>query len=423
MTNFERWHYYLKDLESPTHFITWNYYFMISSCLARRVWWGSSDFPVYPNLYIIIVGPPACGKSLPSNKMAEIVKDLKVVKVLKDGTPVESHLVSASSDSTTLESLYVDLVKATKSELTPDKKYYVHASMTFCITNELGTLFATNTNDLIRFLNQGYDCSKSFIRSTKNHGTDIISNICINLIGCCTIEFIKESISSRLINEGFTSRVIFLWGEKPRKRTTEIIISPEQQAELEIIKEHLHKVAMLYGNVKMTPDAYKLFDEWTQTKQDTPINSDPKLQHYYGRKKIHLVKLAMAIHFSDKLTMQIDKEDLEEALKILAIAELDMPNALNSKALNPIAELAEAILSQVQKTKKLTMVEILMNNFNGGNKQAISEALDYLVTTNQITSKPINGKTCYVPLLLDQIDTQAFTKTFTKTTSEGLGQI
>jgi len=226
-----------------------------------------------------------------------------------------------------------------------------------------------------------------------------------------------------LHNEGFTSRVIFLYGEKPRKRTTEIIITPDQEAELEKIKEHLHKVASLYGNVKMTPEAYAVFDDWTQKKQDVPVNSDPKLQYYYGRKKLHLIKLSMAIHFSEKLTMQIDKEDIEEALRVLAIAELDMPKALNSRAANPIAELAEAIMAQTQKANKLTMLELLKNNFNGGNKQQISEALDYLVTTNQLTTKAINGKTCYVPLLLDQVDMQALTKTFTKTTSEGQATI
>ena len=63
MTNLERWRLYMKDITSPNSFIDFGFYFMISAALQRRVWlWSEDHSPLYPNLYVIMVGEPGLGK-------------------------------------------------------------------------------------------------------------------------------------------------------------------------------------------------------------------------------------------------------------------------------------------------------------------------------------------------------------------------
>jgi len=62
MTNLEKWRFRLKDVESPNSYIDWSFWFVISSALQRRVWFGHKEDPLHFNQYIFLVGPPATGK-------------------------------------------------------------------------------------------------------------------------------------------------------------------------------------------------------------------------------------------------------------------------------------------------------------------------------------------------------------------------
>lgn len=390
MTNIEKFHFYLKDLESPTHFITWNYYYMIASCLARKVWWGDLDFPVYPNIYLIFVGEPAVGKSLPAVKVTEILRTLvKAVKNNKSSTEVElKNLVNLSPDSTTLESLTKELAESTEAIRVCENplKLYVHSSMSFLLGEELGTLFRENTNDLIRFLTAGYNCGTFFRRATKHQGTDVINNICVNFLGCCTQDWVKKYSTDLLIQEGFSSRVIFLYGERPRKRTTKIVVGQEQKLAIEEVKKHLKQLCELFGEVKMSIDAWNYFDDWVQTKQDKIINRDPKLKFYYGRKKIHLIKMSILIHFSENLSMTIDKIDMEKALELLELTELHMHKALCSDSINPLQKISDEIVESLKAEGSggLNEKAVLVRCWHGGSIDQITEALKFLTRVEQV---------------------------------------
>ena len=70
-TNLERWFKAFENCESSDLVIEWNLYGAVSAALARNVAycsWPHHEEPsaLYPNLYVIIVGPPGAGKSLPT---------------------------------------------------------------------------------------------------------------------------------------------------------------------------------------------------------------------------------------------------------------------------------------------------------------------------------------------------------------------
>src|SRR5438552_13016993 len=178
MLNLERFQFYLADIESPSHFIDWNFFYLISSTLARRLWVGG-NFPTYPNQFLIFVAPPATGKSLPASKTTEILQSMVDLRV--EGSNVyEKRLVNISPNSVTLEALYEELANSVQSVKICDDppKVYIHSSTSFCIGDELGTLFRDKQNDLITFLTQAWDCGTKFYRKTKSNGEVNILNMC-----------------------------------------------------------------------------------------------------------------------------------------------------------------------------------------------------------------------------------------------------
>jgi hypothetical protein len=395
MTNFEKVHFYFRDYESPEHFIDWGFLFAIGSCLGRKVWFQGGE-PFFPNEQIIIVGPPGVGKSLPSRKLMDLVKSL--YKEIA-GTKILEPLVKVAPTCVTLEKLYEHLEKcgtAISKDITGSKPYF-HSSLSFMLSDEMGLLFKPGpaAQNLTLFLNAGYDCTSKFEYETKRSGENRITNLCVNFFGCATPEWIESNIDSNVIGNGWSSRVLWIYGEEKRKLTTFYKFTSEQDSYLEEIKKHFRAVAELYGEVFMTPECLDFYDKWYQ--QDPAklrINHDTKLDSYYSRKRAHTIKVAMLCHFAEKTTMLIELEDFKKALKILATAEMSMHQALASVNVNPTSKLAVDILRYIKQQELSnqqgpTTAEIIGEMFNKAQRglESIEEARSYLNMTEQIKSE------------------------------------
>lgn len=384
MTNHEKVHYYFSQYESPEHFITWGYLFSIAACLGRKVWFQEGE-PFFANEQIIIVGPAGVGKSLPSRKLCGIVKSLH--KTNSHNIPVP--LVNVAPTCTTLEKLYEVLERCGNACKIKEKPYF-HSSLSF-ILEEMGLLFKSSdrSGDLTLFLNAGYDCIDKFEYSTKTKGENRLTNLCVNFLGCCTPEWVADNIKSNVIGNGWSSRVIWLYGAEERQLTTFFKFTEDQNQVLEDLKKHFREVAELKGEVLMTPECLDYYDKWYQKNpKKNRLNNDSKLDGYYARKRAHAIKVAMLVHFSEKTTMQIDLEDLVKALKLLAAAEIDMHKALASINSNPTARMATDIerLIKDNRERGLSKADIIGSFFNRDPRGlvAIDEAMEYLRITDQI---------------------------------------
>jgi hypothetical protein len=377
MTNLEHIHNYFKDYESPAHFITWIYYYGVTSCLGRRIW-TQGDRPIYANQQIIIVGPPAIGKSMPATVLCNKISSL----VRIDERNIAHDLVNIVPNCITLEKLYSVMERAGTALKLPSGKPYFHSSASFMLADEMGLLFKDKQQikNLVMFLNGGYDCMEKFTYDTKNHGTNQITNMCVNFFGCCTPNWVSENITSGLIDDGWTSRVIWLWGEEKRQLTTFIKLSEDQKKSFDEVAKHFGKLALVSGECILTKEAEDFFHHWYHHVNDkTRINKDGKLDNYYGRKKVHALKMAMIIHFSERLDLVITVDDIKRALEVLGEAELNMHKALASVNSNPAARLAEGIKKDLSQSKEgMTRAEIIAKHFTNGGLQSIDEVLEYL---------------------------------------------
>jgi hypothetical protein len=410
-SNIEKFHDIMRDLESPDSFITWNYLYLVASCLGRRVWIGN-DYPIYPNIFLMFIADPGFGKSLPAKKGTQILKKIIDVEI-KDGIPVEKVLVKTSPDSVTLEALWMELANAVERIKICDNppRFYIHSSVSFCLGDEMGTLFRDKTNDLVTFLTQAWDCSEFFHRKTKAHGEVTIVNMCVNLLGCATPEWVSRNFQTALISEGFAARVIFIHGDKPRHRKSTLDdYDPDQREKVKEITKHLKGLAKIPPGAidfSRTGKAFAYYDKWVHTKMDHPINTERKLKDYYSRKRVHLQKIATLMHFAEKTTMQLDEEDFIKAEKFLEATEVNMHLALRSSGRNPINNLAQEILRNIENSGgKQSRSRIILDHFSGGNMEEIEAAILFLKDSGQIRDGLNNNLTYYYKMDKDNYETQ-----------------
>lgn len=419
MTNLQRWHLYLRDIESPNIYIDWTFYAMISASLQRRVAWqtqphASPPGTIFANTFIVFIGPPGVGKSSSARWAVHLFKEFGGFDKLSEHT---KRIIKVAPSSLTLEQLYrymtlnantvFKISGAEKIKGSDGKLFdpiYMTTPLAFFCTEELGTLFRENTGDTVTFLQEGWDCH-DFHRETKTQGVDFIPKMCISMLGAATPSWVQEVSKNGLLKQGFSARTIFVWGEEKRHlRFDYHYDAPEQVEAWAALKTHVQKLTTLYGAARPSPEAEEWMLKWYEGGGEVKrINHDKKLDDYYARKKVHLIKLAMLCHFAeDASTLVISVDAFKRALALLTHTEVSMHKALlGSGATNPAHAASERIKKCLEERingSEYVREAVLLNDvfeFCDGGRVTFDEALRYLQDSGQIIAMPMGGRMTY----------------------------
>lgn len=432
MTNFDRWRNFTDGLISPDSYINFGYYYLIASSLQRRVWTGPEHCPLYPNLYIILVGEPGVGKGLVIKQVSELLHfhkmpdinskkytdntvtdaDKKMMELIaKDDYDSAQHqensgskdsrsgyekplLFPVAADATTYEALVRSMSKAIRrinykkfnsNTNQNEMGIYTHSSLCFCL-EEISSLFRKRTEDLVHFLLQTYDCG-DYTYDTKTQGKDRIRKCCLNFFGGTTPGFMQSTFDDQLLTEGFSSRTLFIFSALNRKTTLFIPELTQEQRECRAhILLQMERLSQLYGKVEVDDQTEAWLEDWWKNAQANRPNTSIKLNPYYARKNITLFKIAMAVHFSDSVEMKLYRQDFEQAMVILEQAESRMHLALGFDSSNPLSSVTKRICNYIEKLGMKTRRELLAEFWNAlpkGNDD-LDVVLEHLESTNKI---------------------------------------
>lgn len=367
MTNLQKWRYYLQDLESPDIFIDLTFYWTISAVLQRRVYFGPWKEPLFPNVYFVFVANPGVGKSRAARISGNhILKTLYYTDNKKiDGATGEPILIphlSFAADCTSPESLINQLCTAQRaytrtdySSGTPVKIPASQNALCLLLSEEMTTMFRENMELICSSLNQWYD-AQDFTYKILSRGEENIRNVCVSMLGCTTPDNIKKLINKGILDQGLTARGLFAYAEKPRKLKLSFDLSGEKEKMFNDVKQHAKNLLKLEGQIKLSPEAEAWFTEYYESgKLQSEIqNKDRRVQHYSGRIKVHLIKLAILVHCGDNANPQdmiITLEELKTALAILREIEPTMHRALASEAKNPLFDIGLDIVEYLKTCK------------------------------------------------------------------------
>jgi len=358
MTPKEAWDIYMEGAPSPQSYIDFGFLTMITSALQRRVWYYD-DPKLFCNLYVIFVGKPALGKGLVLSKVIEMLKhhkDPKRAKVITATGPEDGPLIPVGADCSTFERMLVDLTNsASRLIVSVDGKPhpYSHCSLAFML-EELSSLFRQHKSEVVKLLLRTYDCT-DYDYTTKHGAPDLIRKSCVNFLAGTQMDFLQEAHDLKIFGQGFASRTIWLF--ETQRRFSKFHIegaSAELKAKAKsVILEHIKVLTTLYGQLTYSPEVAQYLEEWYVT-QNVPKedSAGPKMEGYYGRKKVHVLKVAAAIHFSHSYTMEITMDDVKGALALLDSVEPQMAAGLNVVGRNRLSTYSKAIYDMIKVTAK-----------------------------------------------------------------------
>lgn len=314
---------FTENIEAAPLFRKWAAISAIASALEQRVWLNTSS-PLFPNLYIFLVGHAGIGKSRTISAASRFLRELP-----------EHHI---GPNSVTMASLVDCLTEAKKTVINlPDPPHEYH-SLTI-VADELSAFMAIYDPELIGGLTTFYDCVPY---AQHRRGKDIrirIDSPQLNILSGSTPSNLLKFIPEIAWDQGFMSRVIMIYSaERP-------IIDIFNTHNPDMPKEMVHDlkcISALFGEFKWS-DAYSAeIHKWRLAGQ-TPVPQHPKLVHYCSRRLGHVLKLSMvsAVDRGDLLRLEIS--DFTRALGWLSEAESLMPEifrtgqgSIDSKAMDEI---------------------------------------------------------------------------------------
>lgn len=322
---------YTELLESPDNYHIWCCLSLVASCLQRKVYLDMGYFNIYPNLYIVLVGPPGkCRKGISIAASTGLVADMTDVKV--------------SADSITREAL-IRAIKTSEQSTERDGKPYIHSSLTI-ISKELSVFLGSGNHDLLSLLTDLYDDHDRWEYRTKNSGVDTIYNLWLNMLAASTPSWLVGSIPLTAIGGGFTSRVIFVVEDDVRRKNPRPSLTDKEIELKEHLKDDLERISMLNGKMILTDEAKKYYDNW-YLNNNTKIE-DSRFWGYAERKHVHLLKVAMVLSACTGDTKEITHVHIKDALGLLDIIEGNMVRAFGAAGRSPVAMDIDEILNAIK---------------------------------------------------------------------------
>jgi len=357
--------YYTSDTEPRETYRRWVAISTIASVLQRKCWvqWGREVF--YPNMYIVLVGPPAARKGT----------------AIKEGKNLLDELgVSVAADEGSRQKLISALEESMAADPGEDGKAIYHSSLTILAT-ELTVFLGYENFDMLSMLCKWFDCENRYVYDTFRGGRQEIPNIWVNILGATTPVQLQASLPEGAFGSGFTSRVVFVYEDDMDKIVIKPAVSEKQLQVHNFLKLDLEHIKSLKGEFVTTPDFEQVYTEWRMSSaRKSLFPNEPRLDYYVQRRPAHLFKIAMIYAAARKDDMTLNGGDLKAAIASLEEAEKNMPHVFRGIGGNPLAAAQTRMMSIITKEKKLPVGNLLDMFQNDLSASQFREVIDGLVT-------------------------------------------
>lgn len=352
---------YVENTESPIIMHVWAALAAAGATLGRHAWLEQGTGHMYPNMYVLLVGPPGVRKNSAINYAVDILRSETDVKFSPDDTGGQRQGLIAAMANSELEQLQekgmdIDLsdiggmIDGTTVENIGDitlnlkNRNYDRHSLFICAT-EFGSFLGQGSLEMTRFLIKMWDCEDYKYKISKV--TRIVKDPALNLVGGTTSSDLSTLLPAEAIGQGFMSRIVLVFAAKKARR-----LPPSKSF---VNKEHRKYLANVYkylyfdhiGVMKKSTEAIKMCDSIYM--QDIRI-PDTRFIHYSERRHNHLEKVAMILAATRK-SFTIAREDLVIANEILKATEISMPDALGEYGLSPLAVARQKMIEFIQHAK------------------------------------------------------------------------
>lgn len=350
---------YVEKTESPKLMHVWSAIAAASACLGRHVYLPFGIGKIYPNLYILLVGPPGTRKSAAIGFASDLVEENTDIRFAPDDTNGQRQgLISA------IEGLHdadedADLLRAESAAAIIDNMENLEITINgedqhtmFVCADEFQAFMGQNSLEMTTFLIKMYDGKKKYEYKLKKEKNCLVNPL-LTLIGGTTPTSMAIIIPPAAVGQGFMSRIVLVhWPEKERS-----VPRPElnDDAKAELINTYKYLVNTAKGAIEESDAALAMLDKL----YERPVKiEDNRFIYYAERRHTHLLKLCLILA-ATRQSATIEIEDVLQADTLLTETEKTMPDALGQFGLSPLAQTKQKMVEYIQFAKIPVPITVL----------------------------------------------------------------
>lgn len=359
---------YTDNSEPPELYKLWVAISVIAASLQRKVFlqWEKR---VYPNMYIILVGPSGkCRKGTAMYPGEDLLRRV--------GVPLAAEAI-------TREALIKEMERAQEGAKLSMSEITLHSSLTV-FSKELTVFLGYSNMSLMSDLTDWYDCSNVWTYRTKNAGTNELINVFMNLIGATTPELIQSTLPRDAIGGGLASRIIFVYENKKGKVIPAPFLTQADDDLYEKLFVDLSEISMITGEFEINKEFLDHYTEWYVKQEENPPFQDDRFSGYFQRRAHHALKLSMILTASKGNDMMMTVETLKKAINILERTEVKMPMVFRGMGASEYAAITDKVMHTIARAgdEGITTSRLLELHYYDADKYTLDRIIATLDSMN-----------------------------------------
>ena len=339
LKNYMTWN---EGTEVPRQYYFWSGIAALSALVNGQVYTRMGRYEIYPNMYIVLLGPPGNGKTSAMRRTEKLIRGFEDISLSAQSETAEG-LVRFMRDKCVRPLQLAD----GNVDFTP----------VTCLLSELSNFFGRDPGGMIDVLTGIWDCGgDNFHRRTKGQGEDILPRPNLNLLGCTTQDWITTYLKSDIIGGGFTRRVVFV--NEMMGDDTNRVSWPEDTPESIRARDNCVAYGKVLREVKgemvFGPGARSFWDKWYNTRI---IPREPDVRGYHKTKPILVLKVAMLVALSERPEKTINVSDMELALALLEATETHLLKVFQGIGRNELNSVASKVLGFLESSPEKAYID------------------------------------------------------------------
>jgi hypothetical protein len=285
------------EVETPRSYLRWATLAAISAIIKRQVYVEKYFYRVYPNVYVMLVGPPGITKSYATNLSRLMVESVNSTKIVTGQNSIEGIL---------------EYIASSENDEKGVPKGNGNAEA-FIVADEFTTLVLDNPQ-AFSILTDLYDsCYKDEWPKRLKSGTIKLKKPYVTMITATNIAHFNDKLRQVDVEGGFIGRTMVIL-EKERYRINSLLRKPKMIFDVTKVREELIRISKLEGEFKFDKDSTLVFFEnWDrefkeQTREDTT--------GIFKRMPDSVLKVAMLNTIAEGDELVFTKARLERAIEI-----------------------------------------------------------------------------------------------------------
>ena len=363
--------------ESPQKYHIWCCLNVMSAIVSRKVWLDFNYYQLYPNLYVVLVGPAGNRKTTALSCAKQLIREMGNIPY--------------SAECQTKESICKEWQELQREWPQPEKPI-IYTPYAIFVT-ELSQFIGVDPARMIDFLTTVYD-QDYYDLKTKNKGSQYIVGPYITLLACTTQEWITSYLRLDIISGGFSRRCVFVnedWDEKKRIPFPEI--TPAMRAAWQRVVSYAHELQTVAGPFTWADDARIKYDSWYRTRD---ITREPTVSGFDRTKYNQILKVAMLLSLSERLDRVLTLSNLEDAMQIVDDIMVNLPKVFTGMGRNDLnavrAKIANLLTQSPMTTKRV--ISMMYSEAKDGDIREVLRVMQecgQIVEVKQTYKATLNG--------------------------------